>query len=299
MFKYSRKILCMMLAAALIMSMSGAALAMNYSMRVNTDKARVYQSPSTGSYSLALPKGLNVSLTGVNGDWARIQYRGVTGYCALAALETTSLYRGYISKNTYVYQTPSTSSRKVGVGVNTPVYVVGKWGNFWRVVNNTGTAIGFAPVDCVSKTQVAVTPPASYYKQQVIAPNWYGGGSEILKKDQYGYIYDIGTNQFIRVKRMGGSSHADVEPATKEDTAKLMSLSGGFSWDSRACILIANGKYAACAINTMPHGEQTIKNNGFDGQFCLHMVGSKTHGSDSINSAHQEAIAKAYKWARS
>ena len=50
-------------------------------------------------------------------------------------------------------------------------------------------------------------------------------------------------------------------------------------------------------INTMPHGDQTITNNGYDGQFCLHMLDSKTHGSDSVNSEHQKAIRMAYNWA--
>ena len=74
---------------------------------------------------------------------------------------------------------------------------------------------------------------------------------------------------------------------------------GSFSWDSRPVILIANGYYVACAINTMPHGDQTITDNNYDGQFCLHMLGSKTHGSDSVNSEHQKAIQAAYAWAHS
>ena len=43
--------------------------------------------------------------------------------------------------------------------------------------------------------------------------------------------------------------------------------------------------------------KQFGENNNYDGQFCLHMVGSKTHGSDSVNSEHQSAIRKAYNWA--
>ena len=68
---------------------------------------------------------------------------------------------------------------------------------------------------------------------------------------------------------------------------------GSFNWDSHAVILYAGGKYVACAINTMPHGDQTITNNGYDGQFCLHMVNSRTHGSNSVCPLHQAAIKKA------
>ena len=72
---------------------------------------------------------------------------------------------------------------------------------------------------------------------------------------------------------------------------------GSFDWKSHAVILKAGGKYVACAINTMPHGDQTITNNGYNGQFCLHMVNSKTHGTEKVNESHQSAIRTAYNWA--
>ena len=117
-------------------------------------------------------------------------------------------------------------------------------------------------------------------------------------KGHYGTIYDIDTGVSLRIKRMGGHYHADVEPATSADTAKLLRVAGGdFSWDSQGVILKANGKYVACAINTEPHGDQTIQSNHYDGQFCLHMSGSKTHCSSKENSNHQSAINRAYRWA--
>ena len=102
----------------------------------------------------------------------------------------------------------------------------------------------------------------------------------------------------LRVKRMGGHNHADLEPATASDTAKLKKIAGGsFSWDCIPVILRADGKYVACSINTMPHGDQTITSNKYNGQFCLHMSGSTTHENDAVNANHQEAIEKAYNWA--
>ena len=62
-------------------------------------------------------------------------------------------------------------------------------------------------------------------------------------------------------------------------------------------ILKINGKYIACSFNTKPHGDQTIYDNGYNGQFCLHMVNSKTHGSDKVNEEHQHSIKRAYEWA--
>ena len=135
------------------------------------------------------------------------------------------------------------------------------------------------------------------WKSRVVAGDWFDGGQNVLSVGEYGYIYDIRSGKSIRIKRMGGHNHADVEPASRADTAKLKAISGGYSWDSRPVILAANGKYVACAINTMPHGDQTITNNNYAGQFCLHMTGSTTHGTTTVNVNHQAAINQAYNWA--
>ena len=39
-----------------------------------------------------------------------------------------------------------------------------------------------------------------------------------------------------------------------------------------------------------PHGAQDITNNGYEGQFCLHFVNSKTHGTNRVDEDHQNAI---------
>ena len=93
-------------------------------------------------------------------------------------------------------------------------------------------------------------------------------------------------------------SHSLHHHTNAADTAKLLRVAGGsFSWASHPVILYANGRFVACAINTMPHGDQTISDNNFEGQICLHMVGSMTHGGENVRSDHQSAIKKAYNWA--
>ncbi|MBE5775576.1 MAG: hypothetical protein E7337_16905 [Clostridiales bacterium] len=298
--KFFRRCLIILVISILASANISPALAASISVKVNTN-TKVYCSPSTSSASLPMKKGLKLKLTAVSGNWAQVKYNGVTGYCNLAHLNTTSRYPGYTSKKTYIYKSASTGSSKIAVSANTKVYVIGKSGSFFRVQNANGSVTGYIKDNCISKSKVSTASSAksaSYYKSKVVKLNWYGSGEKVLEKGEYGYIYDIKSGQTIRIKRMGGSNHADVEPATASDTAKLKSACGGeFSWDSRPVILIAGGKYVACAINTMPHGDQTIDNNNYDGQFCLHMIGSKTHGSDSVNEVHQEAILDAYKWA--
>ena len=204
------------------------------------------------------------------------------------------------------------------------MYVIGAKGKFYKVQNTKNNVKGYVLKACVSKKKVPSdlhrrtdtgddTGPttaepvitdtetgAPSWKSKVVKLDWFKTGKNVLKRGGYGYIYDITTGIKLRIKRMGGTNHADVEPATKADTAKLKKIAGGkFSWVCHAVILMANGQYVACSINTMPHGDQTIKNNGYDGQFCLHMVGSLTHGTKKINPNHQACIDKAYKWAHS
>ena len=213
----------------------------------------------------------------------------------LPAAALASGYTAYISKNTYVYKKASTASARVSISVNTKVSVTGAKGSFYRVKKSGGSAQGYVLKSCVSKKKVS---PGHSWKSKVILKDWFKGGSAILKKNAYGQIYDIDTGISLRIKRLGGTNHADVEPATSADTAKLLKIAGGkFSWASHAVILKAGGKYVACGINTMPHGDQTIGNNKYDGQFCLHMVGSVTHASGEVNANHQASIERAYAWA--
>ena len=298
--KYSMRMLCAVLAALMLMQTGALAT----SATVNSSSARIYSSDSTSSSSAPLEKGMSVSVKDVSGSWARVSVKGVTGYVPVKYLKTKSAsrYKAYTNKSTYVYKSASSSSGKVSVGVNTKLYVVGVSGDYLRVQNASGSKTGYVAASAVSRSKVS-TGAASHsssgsWKSKVVKMNWYDGGSSVLSTGHYGYIYDIDSGITVKIKRMGGHSHADVEPATAADTAKLKKIAGGsYSWDCIPVILKAGGKYVACSINTMPHGDQTITDNGYDGQFCLHMVGSKTHGTDSVNEEHQSAIDKAYNWA--
>lgn len=156
-----------------------------------------------------------------------------------------------------------------------------------------------APALAESQDRPSLAAGDTSWADKVVKMDWFEGGSEVLAADEYGYIYDIDTGITVRIKREWGHNHADVEPATADDTRKLLEIAGGkFSWDSHAVILIANGQYIAAAINTMPHGKQTLKDNKYSGQFCLHTTNSITHGSKRVNKEHAAAIERAYNWAR-
>ena len=171
------------------------------------------------------------------------------------------------SSSAKVYKKASRSSRSVKLEKGVSVKVTAVSGSWARVKLNGKT--GYMPKKYLSvstsRSSSKSKKSSKSWKSKVVKMNWFKGGSNVLRKGHYGTIYDIDTGISLRIKRMGGHYHADVEPATAADTAKLKRIAGGdFSWRSEAVILKAGGKYVACGINTEPHGDQTIYNNHYD-----------------------------------
>ena len=108
-------------------------------------------------------------------------------------------------------------------------------------------------------------------------------------------VKDIKTGKIFNVKRWTGANHADCEPATASDTKIMKSIYGHWSWKRRPILVKYNGHVYAASMNGMPHGTQTIKNNNFNGHFCIHFTGSKTHASKKVDSQHQSCIKTALK----
>jgi len=104
-------------------------------------------------------------------------------------------------------------------------------------------------------------------------------------------VYDIETGITYYMVRVGGSNHADVEPATASDTAKFKkTYDGEWSWDRRPVVVRLDGVYIAASTNGFPHGYETISGNGMEGQVCIHFLNSKTHIRDAVDPAHQAMV---------
>ena len=291
MVRIARTMFRSLLIAALILALGAPAFASGIPAWINSSQAKIYA--ETGE-SGTLSAGTEVTVTAAKQGWAMFQYNGETGYVRTQYLTAKEGLTAYVKKNAYVYKSASTSSKKAGpLLVGTELKVVGVNGDFYQVTN--GKTLAYIAKSAVSKKKPS-EKAIMIAKVQLV--NWKKG-NKLFSKGDYVQIYDIKSGLTIRVRRLGGTNHAELEPATAEDTAKMLKMSGGqFSWDSRPVILCVGGKFVAAAINTMPHGDQSIKDNNFDGQFCLHLPGSKTHESNVENTNHQAAIAYAYKWAQ-
>lgn len=113
-------------------------------------------------------------------------------------------------------------------------------------------------------------------------------------------VIDVGTGRTFRVRRIQGTNHADSEPLDFADTEVMRAAYGGrWSWDRRAVVVEVAGRRIAASMNGYPHGTGHYQRNGFKGHFCLHFLGSRTHGSRVVDPAHQAAVQAAFRWGES
>ncbi|OAS13596.1 hypothetical protein [Paenibacillus oryzisoli] len=158
-------------------------------------------------------------------------------------------------------------------------------------------------VDWTSKRRMQLPPSAQEALQaqvQALRAKHYGEmltweeASLVLPKFSSFTVVDVMSGLSFEGQRRAGSHHADVQPLTKTDSATLKRIYGGtWSWDRRAVLVKLNGRTLAASMHGMPHGGDGIPGNDFNGHFCIHFLGSVTHGSRSVDPAHQVMVHRA------
>ena len=156
--------------------------------------------------------------------------------------------------------------------------------------------MGFVKKSEVSTKKLgsSTSSPASGKSVKV---DWFKGNIQsVFDRNDIATVTDVYTGISWRVKRKGGYNHADVEPLTAADTAAMQRACGSdfLTWARRPIWVSIGGKKYAASMNCMNHGECNIKDNNFNGHFCIHFTNSRTHGSNKVDSDHQSAINTAY-----
>lgn len=108
-------------------------------------------------------------------------------------------------------------------------------------------------------------------------------------------LTDLTTGKSLNVHVQATGNHIDAEPLTSADTTTLCEIYGvstpnAISYKRRPMMITTSAGQFLCSIYGQPHGAQDITNNGYEGQFCLHFVNSKTHGTNRVDEDHQNAI---------
>ena len=118
-------------------------------------------------------------------------------------------------------------------------------------------------------------------------------------------ITDVQTGLSFASKRYAGGSHADVEPLTAADTAIMCRIYGVETsqdiaeqnlYQRRPLWVTISGRTLAASMYGVPHnpGGDTLPDNDYTGQFCVHFVDSRKHNTNEVDKDHQAAINYAY-----
>lgn len=149
--------------------------------------------------------------------------------------------------------------------------------------------------------------------------DWFSQVQNIFYRGCDAVVTDIDTGKSFKMRRTFGTNHADVEPLTVEDTNIIKSIWNGFSWERRAVIVKIGENYIAGSMTAFPHAGvdnmpavqvvnnrsggygrgqnlDAVKNNGINGHMDIHFLNSKTHGSNVVQSSHQNMVKKAAQY---
>ena len=135
--------------------------------------------------------------------------------------------------------------------------------------------------------------------------DWFKDGEDLFVRKTTLQVKDCKTGLVFTARVLYGSNHLDAEPLTAADTEILLKINGGveFQHYRRPMLVLYKDHVYAASIYSEPHGEQSITNNNFEGQFCLHFTGSKLHKKDENgnykdDADHQNCVKQAlnYTW---
>ncbi len=282
-----------------------------------------------GDVMYVLRQGTEVTVTGQNGSWYLITYRGSVGYVASSyiskKIETVSAAPSQAptqapasnAAGTTGYVSGAAVNLRSGAGTNYGVLTVVRRGDELTLYEQVGDWYRVAAGSVngyISAKYVTTTKPESGSSagatgvdsagttgnagSKVLADDWWTGSvANTIKRGTTATITDVDTGLSFQFKRTGGINHMDAQPLTTDDTAIMYKIYDyKWQWTRRAIWVTYNGVTYAASMNGMPHGDSdSMPDNGFDGCFCIHFTNSRTHDGNRLDAAHQAAILKALR----
>ncbi|MBR2854107.1 MAG: peptidoglycan-binding protein [Clostridia bacterium] len=145
-----------------------------------------------------------------------------------------------------------------------------------------------------TQTTASTTKPSA---SRVQYANWYDKIKAVARKYPYVTLYDFasGINWQGHIISLG--AHADYEPVTANDTAKMVKAFGGNTWTPKAVwVVFSDGSVYLGSTHSMPHDVYHVKDNNFNGHSCIHFPRTQEQVSaiGPYATKHQETIDAAW-----
>ena len=140
-----------------------------------------------------------------------------------------------------------------------------------QTLASLGNTSGSSSGDGGSKKTTTQSTTSMPSASRVQYANWYEKVKSVAKKYPYATVYDFATGISWQVHIFSVGAHADYEPVTANDTAKLVKVFGGNTWSPRAVwVMFSDGSVYIGSTHSMPHDVQHRTDNNFAGHSCLH-----------------------------
>ena len=156
-----------------------------------------------------------------------------------------------------------------------------------------------AKASAATATTAADTSATKPSAGRVQYANWYDKIKAVARKYPYVTIYDFSTGISWQGHIISLGAHADYEPVTANDTAKLLKAFGGNTWTPKAVwVVFSDGSVYLGSTHSMPHDTYHIKDNNFNGHSCIHFPRTQEQVAaiGPYATKHQETIDAA--WAK-
>ena len=272
------------------------------------DECPLTRTPSYGDAIATASAGDGVTITDVQGDFYYVTLDDGTGgftqkenIKVSSAKQPTNLLK--LGMEGAAVTKMQTELRKRGF---LPASSTGYYGDItMAAVETFQDAAGLSPDGIAGAKTLEMLYSDNDIIQTAAARAGITGGVRLTPWSEAQYIYSVGTictvtdvNTGIswQEERMGGWYHADSEPLTADDAAKMKDAYGGsWSWDRRAVWVTVGDYTMAASINGMPHMGSTIGGNNFSGHHCIHFYQSKVHETSAQCPRHQAMVQYSYK----
>ncbi|MCL7746724.1 LysM peptidoglycan-binding domain-containing protein [Halalkalibacter alkaliphilus] len=124
--------------------------------------------------------------------------------------------------------------------------------------------------------------------------DWWTEARYVFSTGKVATITDFDTGRTFQVRHTMGGNHADSEPLTARDAQIMREIWGGsYSWTPRAIIVEVDGRKLAAAMHSFPHGDQVIRDNNYNGHFCIHFLNSQRHNDGQVQESMQTQVIRA------
>lgn len=241
----SKRIPALILALCLLLGVAPTALADNYPAAVFSDSLSVYADAACTQKVADLDRYTVVTVTGVNGDVARVKYGGYTLYTASAGIRSVEDFArsAQVNQNTYVFESANLESRKIAVKAGTQLNLLATNGD-WALVEKNGN-VGYTYKGHVDVLQA----------EDPFLPN-VGTGNEA----ENGGAISGGSDVVIKtIEASVSATKLPVYKSASTSSQKLGNLYYGqqvtvYAYNENWAYICLNNRYGFCALNGLVKG---------------------------------------------